>query len=365
MTKDSGADVGLTPTLSTSQETHPDLTRQIVQILAVFDPCSVAAHALPLAFPLPSPHSVLRVLEVIHSKRQHICIRVSYSGLILSPFLMCPQIVPRRPSSPALHDALVAWLLVALIVIIIIVHPTQLLAERACLKGGTSTRLLVPTASLAHRPSHSPPQSTRPTSALQWQLPHSTRGSVGVLLHSPPLASTQPSSPPCEIRQLTDMSSADVANVNSKHLLILAALRLRGTVRNAHTSDARQALPRLSIQPSTPILLSHRSIIVECGRADVTQLLGRPFQTPLAESALLSSPPQPTTSVLPCKCDVRTTLPHLCIIVRHEFISSIAGSRSKLLLRRRLSRTACLWKALHRWMDDNKTWKFVLFVIIW
>ncbi|KAK2941510.1 hypothetical protein BLNAU_23583 [Blattamonas nauphoetae] len=103
MTKDSGADVGLTPTLSTSQETHPDLTRQIVQILAVFDPCSVAAHALPLAFPLPSPHSVLRVLEVIHSKRQHICIRVSYSGLILSPFLMCPQIVPRHTSSPALH----------------------------------------------------------------------------------------------------------------------------------------------------------------------------------------------------------------------------------------------------------------------
>ncbi|KAK2942906.1 hypothetical protein BLNAU_22165 [Blattamonas nauphoetae] len=42
------------------------------------------------------------------------------------------------------------------------------------------------TPSLALRPSHPPPQSTRPTSALQRQLPHSTQGSVGVLLLSPP-----------------------------------------------------------------------------------------------------------------------------------------------------------------------------------
>ncbi|KAK2942372.1 hypothetical protein BLNAU_22715 [Blattamonas nauphoetae] len=45
-----------------------------------------------------------------------------------------------------------------------------------------------------------------------------------------------------------------------------------------HTRDARMHMPRLSIQPSKPILLNRRSIIVECGRADVTQLLGRPFQ---------------------------------------------------------------------------------------
>ncbi|KAK2940420.1 hypothetical protein BLNAU_24662 [Blattamonas nauphoetae] len=42
------------------------------------------------------------------------------------------------------------------------------------------------TPSIALRPSHPPPQSTQPTSALQRQLRHSTRGSVGVLLHSPP-----------------------------------------------------------------------------------------------------------------------------------------------------------------------------------
>ncbi|KAK2953053.1 hypothetical protein BLNAU_12042 [Blattamonas nauphoetae] len=117
----------------------------------------------------------------------------------VSLFLICPQIVARRTSSPALNVALVAWMLVALIVIVI-VHPKQLLAERAGLKGGMLTRQLVPTASLALCPSHSPPQSTRPTSALQRQLPHSMRGRICVLLHSPPslpvlIASHPPSSP--------------------------------------------------------------------------------------------------------------------------------------------------------------------------
>ncbi|KAK2951007.1 hypothetical protein BLNAU_14085 [Blattamonas nauphoetae] len=53
-----------------------------------------------------------------------------------------------------------------------------------------------------------PPNSTRPTSALRYHFHHSTRGSICVLLHSPPslpvfIASTPPSSPSVSMEERT------------------------------------------------------------------------------------------------------------------------------------------------------------------
>ncbi|KAK2942522.1 hypothetical protein BLNAU_22550 [Blattamonas nauphoetae] len=62
----------------------------------------------------------------------HARIRCPSSRLILSPFLICPQIITRHKSSPALNVTLVLWLLIALIVIVII-HTKQPLVERALL----------------------------------------------------------------------------------------------------------------------------------------------------------------------------------------------------------------------------------------
>ncbi|KAK2950347.1 hypothetical protein BLNAU_14682 [Blattamonas nauphoetae] len=86
---------------------------------------SLTTHTLPLPSASPSPpipsHSPSAFM--ISFARQPTLtktILISSSRLILSPFLICSQTVPRHTSSPVLNDSLVAWLRIALIVLVII-----------------------------------------------------------------------------------------------------------------------------------------------------------------------------------------------------------------------------------------------------
>ncbi|KAK2957556.1 hypothetical protein BLNAU_7455 [Blattamonas nauphoetae] len=89
----------------------------------------------PSHSPLPLPHHPHPPTPLCLSSYYTRRLRISLSRLILSTFPICPQIVPRHTTSPALHDALVTWLNIALIVLVV-VHTTQQLAELTNEKKG-------------------------------------------------------------------------------------------------------------------------------------------------------------------------------------------------------------------------------------